>query len=320
MTGSPVIQYGGMPDWDATTRKYDGQLTFSFEVRFQDDDEWLPFDELSFPDIPLDGDYAGQHEFDAWYGDPLGFAESELESALVAILATLGKVERVRINLWTTEQPPSEPFVTLQATDTQMEIGHLRAARERVAAAARALDEARDEVRDQILRVHSSRLLGVNKIAHEVGGGLTRRLVLALVAGREIIKSVQWIITGTSEPEFYWTSYWSPRPQQAFSGPFKCGPLILTLAADGTVSATFDRHDEDDCAYDSFYDGPDADARWAQYQADALANAQAKADELVPKLESRGIMLLNADGTVAGAADLAQTRLDYDKALIVRRN
>lgn len=49
-------------------------------------------------------------------------------------------------------------------------------------------------------RVHSQRLLGANKIAQEVGGGLTRRLVLRLIAGREIVKSVQWIITGNSEP------------------------------------------------------------------------------------------------------------------------
>jgi hypothetical protein len=60
--------------------------------------------------------------------------------------------------------------------------------------------------------------------------GLTRRLVLGLIAGREIVKSVQWIITGNSEPVFYEARFFQrSRPLEEYSGPFKCGPLILTL-------------------------------------------------------------------------------------------
>ncbi len=318
MTGSLVSQYGGNPDWDATKRLHDGQITWSFQVRLQEASEWVPFDEFTFPDTWLDEEYSGQQSFDCWLGDPLEFARTELESALVGILATLANVECVRISVWTTQEPPCDPFAVVQATDAQMEIGQLRAARENVAAATRALDDARARLRDQILRMHSQRLLGANKIAQEVGGGLTRRLVLGLIAGREIVKSVQWIITGNSEPVFYWDRsilYFEPsRPLERYSGPFMCGPLILTLDVDGTVSAEFDK--QDDCY---MYDCEDEDSL-TKYRADVLAQATVQAAELLPKLQSRSIVLVNSDGTVAGVDDLAQTRVDRNKVLIVRRN
>jgi hypothetical protein len=88
---------------------------------------------------------------------------------------------------------------------------------------------------------------------------------------------------------------------------------------DGTVSAEFDK--QDDCyVYDYFAeDSEDEDWR-TRYRADTLAKANVKAADFLPKLQSSGFVLVKADGTVAGAGDLAQTRVDQDRALIVRRS
>jgi hypothetical protein len=90
--------------------------------------------------------------------------------------------------------------------------------------------------------------------------------------------------------------------------------LILTLGVDGTVSAEFDKNDDYD-AYDC------EDEEWlTRYRADALTKAIVKAADLLPKLQSRGIVLVNADGTVAGVGDLAQTRVEHHKALVLQRS
>ncbi len=63
------------------------------------------------------------------------------------------------------------------------------------------------------------------------------------------------------------------------------------------------------------------DDEWlTRYRADALTEAVVKAADLLPKLQSRSIVLVNADGTVAWVGDLAQTRVDHYKALVVQRS
>lgn len=317
MAGSLVDQYGIVPDCDRTQR-YDGLLTWSFQVRRRGNPEWLSFDEFTFPDIPLDDSYSGLQATECWYENPLDFASRELNLSLGPILGSLANVERIRISVWMTEEPPHDPFTILQATDQQMEIGQLRGARQNVIDASAVLEGARARLRDQILRMHSQQLLGVNKIAHEVeNGGLSRRLVLGLIGGREIIRQIQWIVAGSHEPVFLGPGpSWSLRPLQEYSGPFECGPLILTLDADGTVRVQLDYRE-----YDRECDGFDGDEDDCQqeYRKRVLAKAGAIAADVVPRLRDKGFVLLNADESVAGVGELAQTRLDYG-TLIVRRD
>jgi hypothetical protein len=61
-------------------------------------------------------------------------------------------------------------------------------------------------------------------------------------------------------------------------------------------------------------------SKWMRQATDALTKTIVKAADLLPKLQSRGIVLINADGTVAEVGDLAQTRVEHHKALVLQRS
>jgi hypothetical protein len=283
-------------------------LTWQFELRLPGpDDRWLPVT------ADLVGDqYAelvGTHEMPEIWQDAGEAAPIELERVL-ADLSEIGDLlgmTGARIVVWEGIGTDGSPACILEATADQLAAGRLEQASHQVQKALREVELARTRVRVQIIKAAIENRLSRNTIARLVSGALTRRLVLQLLGGCDLIEGIRDALP-SSWTNRYRRWYPMPEPDMAaeYLGPFCYGPIHLDLDPSGQVRL---RVVDVDGLHEPGTPMPDEDDEEAAraYRQARAERACGYAEEVLPLLTKTGFTLRKPDGTAASADDLAQT-------------
>jgi hypothetical protein len=289
-------------------------LTWRFEVQVHGREGWLPYDSELWPFEPPWHDCLGVHRLDDCWDEPLEVATRELDEAL-STLAGLGVeigVAAARIVLWRGDGTDGDANIMLTATDEEMATGRLRYAVNDVRRALHAVDEARTRLRDQILLADKA-LLGRNTIARETEGALTRRLVLQLLAGYDLVREITHMLPRDWE-RFPPSEAESPWDYSNHLGPYWCGPAVLTLESTGEVKIRLvDRYGPDE---------PDVHEASREeierHDAEARHRIREHATTVWSTVHSQGWRLTTPEGVEASLDDLANAR-SFRSLLIGKR-
>jgi hypothetical protein len=289
-------------------------LTWRFELRLPNPDRWIPITKEM-----VGGQYAryvGTQEFPDIWDDAKDRAPAELEEVLADLTETgdpLG-MTGVRILVWEGIGTEGEPACILEATAEQLTAGRLEQASHQVQAALRDVENARTRARVQVIKAATESRLSRNTIARLVSGALTRRLVLQLLSGYDLIEGVRDALPSLDSRY----RRWSPDPvmepdfeTERYLGPFCYGPLQLSLDTDGQVRLGLVDRDGLHELDIPLPDGTDEGDKAAEEAEHAYCRARAErargyANETLPLLGKAGFTLRKPDGTVASADDLAQ--------------
>jgi hypothetical protein len=286
-------------------------LTWQFELRLPGRDQWVPIT----ADMAGDqcAELIGTQEMPEIWQDAEETAPIELERVLADLSETgdpLG-MTGARIVVWEGIGTDGNPACILEATADQLAAGRLEQANCQVQGALREVELARARVRAQIIRASIENRLSRNTIARLVSGALTRRLVLQLLAGYDLIEGIRDALQSS------WTNRyrrWYPMPEpeleDEYLGPFCYGPVHLDLDPSGQVRL---RLADVDGAHEPGIPKPDEDddeeAERARCQALA-ERACGYAGEVLPLLAKARFILRKPDGGAASADDLVQTISD----------
>ena len=278
-------------------------LTWQFELRLPGHDQWLPV----AADLAGErsGDIAGPIEMPGIWQEAGEAAPAELERALAELAETgdpLG-MTGARIVVREGTGTDGEPACILEATAGQLAAGRLQQATSQVEWALREVEIARTQVRAEIIGAAVENQLSRNTIARHVSGALTRRLVLQLLSGYDLVESVRDALHSS------WTSRyrrWGHTPEDEYTGPFCYGPVRLDLDPSGQVRLMLVDIDGPDEPDNPLPDEDDEDAERTCRQ-DRAERARGYAKEVLPLLATAGLSLRNVDGTTASADDLAKT-------------
>ncbi len=281
-------------------------LTWRFELRLFGEESWVPIT-TAMADDALAED-AGPHEMPNIWQDAAEAAPEELERALADLVAVgdpLG-MSGARIVLWEDLSADGDPAYVLEATAAQLAMGRLERANHQVQWALRQVDHARTQVRAEIIRAAVENRLTRNTIARLTSGALTRRLVLQLLAGYDLIEGIRDALPSRSKQYRRWDPHIATDAENyEYLGPFCYGPIQLDLEPSGQVYLSLidlDGPRELDMADDDY----DEEDERANLQARA-ERARGYAEEALPLLTRAGFVLLQPDGTAASLDDLART-------------
>lgn len=281
-------------------------LTWRFELRLPGHDRWMPVT----TDIADDAHAAhvGTKEMPCIWQDADEAAPWELKQVLADLVETGDplRMTGARIVVWEGIGTGGEPACVLEATADQLAMGRLEYANRQVQWALHEVELARTQVRTQIIIAATENRLGRNTIARLVSGALTRRLVLQLLAGYDLIEGIQDALPPGSDRYRRWYPETLTDPEEHHHlGPFCHGPIQLDLEPNGQVYLHLldvDRPHESDL---SLFD-EDEDAERADRQAQA-ERARGYAEEVLPVLRKAGFALHRRDGAAASIDDLAQS-------------
>lgn len=304
-----------------------GRVLWRYEVRTCARPRWCRFcsDLWDEGDAPAPPPMSAQvEEIDPYYGDAVELATRELDDALPEIVGAGAAldIQAVRIALWVTPEdaaedatcggcPDREPDVVLTAGTAQLVAARLEWDAHLVARAQAVLDGARARLRRRILTTDRARPrpLGRNEIARAAADGLSRRPVLAFLAGRDLIDAAFAALP----------AHW-PRDRSAdsgavadltgFFGPaepirYRCGPAMFDLDAGGTVRLRVDAAgggpDPGDRAVAALLADEE---RFAEHQRHLASRQHQAADEVLTALLEHDL-IVECDSVPATSLDLA---------------
>jgi hypothetical protein len=289
-------------------------LTWQFELRLPDPDRWVP---LTTDMTEDDYGHAGAHEMVDIWQDADEAAPRELDDVLVDLVEIghpLG-VTGARIVVWDDIGIDGDPACVLEATPNQIAAARLAHAARQVQHALHGVELARTEVRAQIVKAATEDRLGRNMIARQVSGALTRRLVLQLLAGYDLVEAVREGLPTWSKRYRRWYPKLLSGVDNEYVGPFCYGPLMLELEADGQVYlhlVDIDGPEESDTPLG----GDDTQGAGVDYYAAQAERARGYAEETVPLLTKAGFGLHRGDSAAASIDDVAQAITPDNRILI----
>jgi hypothetical protein len=280
-----------------------------FEMCLPQPERWVG----TTPDF-VDDKYSplwGPNEMHEIYKDAEEAARDELDDALknlVEIGDPLG-MTGARIKVWDGIGAKGRPVCVIEATADQLAEGRLRLANWHIQKALGDVELARKEVRVQVVKAATESRMSRNSIARVVSGSLARRLVLQLLAGHDLVEAIR-----DSLPT--WQSRyrrWYPpdfdtatKAESRYLGPFRYGPVELSLASSGQVYlrlVDIDGPDERDFPIPTDNDDPDV----REFYDAQEKRSHGYAREVLPLLTEAGFKVQMSGGTEALAGDLAQT-------------
>ncbi len=132
--------------------------------------------------------------------------------------------------VWEGLRTDGEPACVLDATADLLAMGRLEHANRRVQGALREVNHARAQVRAEIIRAAVEHRLTRNTIARLTSGALTRRLVLQLLAGHDLIEGIRDALPAWSNRYRRWyPDVMIDIEDRDYLGPFCYGPIQLDL-------------------------------------------------------------------------------------------
>ncbi len=287
-------------------------LTWRFELRLASRDQWVPIT------ADMAGDDRGLHIGIQEMSEIWKEADEAAPDALTEVLANLVDVgdplrmTGARIVVWEGLGTEGEPACVLEATADQIAAGRLERANRQVQWALHEVELARAQVRQEIIKAAVENRLSRNTIARLTSGALTRRLVLQLLAGYDLVEGIR------EELSLWGDQYqrWYPEflldvEDHVYLGPFCYGPVDLRLEPSGQVRLGLidvDGPREPDIT--AFGDEDDEaleeEARQAYLEARAK-RAHQYAERALSILTKTGFTPRRPDSTAASVDDLANT-------------
>lgn len=284
-------------------------LTWRFELRLPDRDEWVPITN----DL-IDDQYAehvGTHEMPEIWQDAEEAAPIELERVLADLAETgdLLGMTGARIVVWEGIGTDESPACILEATADQLAAGRLEHANYQVQKALREVEFARTQVRAQIIKAAMENRLSRNTIARHVSGALARRLVLQLLGGYDLIEGIRDALPSSWTDRYRRWYPTHPELETYYLGPFCYGPVQLDLDPSGQVHLGLidvDGFHEWETLIPEQGDQAAEDAERA-YRQGRAERARGYAEEVLPLVTKAGFALRTPDGTTACSGDLVQS-------------
>jgi hypothetical protein len=315
---SPLVDWytgGSLALWRCRVSLRNADLTWRFELRLSNPDRWIPITNDMVGDRYAR--HVGTQEFPDIWDDAKDRAPTELEEVLADLTETgdpLG-MTGARILVWEGIGTEGEPACILEATAEQLTAGRLELASHRVQMALREVEIARTQARVQVVKAASESRLSRNTIARLVSGALTRRLVLQLLSGYDLVEGIRDALPSWDNRYRRWSPDFVMEPDldtQQYLGPFCYGPIQLYLDTNGLVHLSLvDRdglHEPDIPLPDGTDEGDKAAEEAGRAYCQARAErARGYAKETLPLLREAGFTLRKPDGTTASADDLSQT-------------
>jgi hypothetical protein len=281
-------------------------LTWRFELCLPDPERWVPVT----TDMVNDeyAEHVGTKEMVDIWQDADEAAPSELDQVLPDLVDTGDPfgMTGARIVVWEGVGDDGAPACVLEATADQLAAARLEHANRQVQTALHEVDVARTQVRAQIIKAATENRLGRNTIARLVNGALTRRLVLQLLAGYDLIEAVRDALPSRTGRYRRWYQHPVPEPEDHYLGPFCYGPIRLDLEPSGQVHLRLvdvDGPRESDIPAPTEHDNEGTEHAYRQALTE---RARGYAEEVLPVLTEAGFALHRSDGTPASVDDLAQ--------------
>lgn len=298
-------------------------ISWRFRVRLPKYDGWLPYDHLTFGPSLEDCDRAGDHTLDNAIKNPVEFAQSELDDALVEIASTcrerIGQdLEGLRIEVWPNLDHSGDPAVVIVAPDHDVATSRLTLVAGDVRTALAEVARSRRRLRDAIIEASEADRLSRNHIAATVAGALSRRLVLETLVAHDLLLRIQRGLpdTWTAWAPESWTYCDDPDNGQAgHLGPFRMGNLGLQVSDTAQVQVrlhdrdieefeSYDFHDPDELEALSPDDRSALERQWEQERREVRDRRRSSAQIVCEVMSKLGLHLTTEAGQMAGVDEL----------------
>lgn len=287
-------------------------LTWRFELRLASRDRWVPIT------ADMAGDDHGLHVGAQEMPEIWKKAHEAAPDALAEVVADLVAVgdplrmTGARIVVWEGLGTDGEPACVLEATAHQLAAGRLERANRQVQWALHEVERARAQVRQEIIKAAVENRLSRNTIARLTSGALTRRLVLQLLAGHDLIEGIQEELSLRGDRYQRWyPEFLLDVEDHLYLGPFCYGPVDLRLEPSGQVRLGLIDIDGPREADITAFGDEDDEAREEEvrraYLEARTRRAHQYAEQALPILTKAGFTARRPDGTAASVDDLANT-------------